>query len=71
MPPKRYNLKEESMTLKSLQDNENIIILKSDKDNSTVIMDKVENSKKKLADLISSGGDCKVHSTVMNMERNL
>ena len=56
-PPKLNISKEESLALKSLQDDENII-QPTDKGNATV-MDKVEYSNK-LLDLIGNGGYCKV-----------
>ena len=45
----------ERQALKSLQDNNNIIILPADKGNATVVIDRVEYSNK-LADLIGNGG---------------
>ena len=48
-----------TLYIKSLQSDENIIILPADKGNATVTMDKVEYSNK-LADRISNGGYCKV-----------
>ena len=50
--------KEERLAIKSLQNDENIILL-ADKGNATVVIDKVEYSNK-LADLIGNGGYCKV-----------
>ena len=58
-PPKPNILKTERQALKSLQDDNSLIILSADKDNATVVMDRVEYSNK-LADLIGNGGYCKV-----------
>ena len=58
-PPKTNISKSERLVIKSLQDDSNIIILPADKSNATVVMDRVEYSRK-LADLISNGGYCKV-----------
>ena len=58
-PPKPNISKTERQALKSLQDDNNIIILPADKCNATVVMDRVEYSNK-LADLIGNGGYCKV-----------
>ena len=44
--PKLNISKEERLALKSLQSDENIIILLADKGDATVVMDKVEYSKK-------------------------
>ena len=48
----------ERQALKSLQDDNSIIILPADEGNATVVMDRVEYSNK-LADLIGNGGYCK------------
>ena len=56
-PPKPNISKTDRQALKSLQDDNNIIILPADKGNATV--DRVEYSNK-LADLIGNGGYCKV-----------
>ena len=48
-----------NFALKSLQDDNSIIILPADKGNATVVMDMVEYSNK-LADLIGNGGHCKI-----------
>ena len=58
-PPKPNISKEERLALKSLQSDENIIILPAYKGSTTVVMDKVEYSNK-LSDLIGKGGNCKV-----------
>ena len=44
--------------IKSLQDDNSIIILPADKSNATVVMDRVEHFNK-LADAIGNGGYCK------------
>ena len=56
-PPKPNISETERQVLKSLQDDNNIIILPADKGNATVVMDRVEYSNK-LADLIGNGGYC-------------
>ena len=58
-PPKPNATKDERLAIKSLQCDKNIKILPADKGNATVVMDKVEYYNK-LADLIASGGYCKV-----------
>ena len=58
-PPKPNISKTERQALKSLQDDNSIIILPADKGNATVVMDREEYSNK-LADLIGYGGYCKV-----------
>ena len=69
--PKPNITKEERLAIKSLQRDENIIILPADKGNATVVMDKVEYSNK-LADLISNGGYCKVKKNpILKTERKL
>ena len=61
----------ERQGLKSLQDDNSIIILPADKGNATVVMDRVEYSNK-LADLIGYGGYCKVKKDrTLKMERKL
>ena len=57
--PKPNITKEERLAIKSLQRDENIVILPADKGNATGVMDKAEYSNK-LADLIENGGYCKV-----------
>ena len=67
--PKPNILKMERQAIKSLQDNNSIIILAADKGNATVVMDRVEYSNK-LADLIGNGGYCKVKKDpTLKMER--
>ena len=58
-PPKPNFSKMEKQALKMLQYDNSIIILPADKGNATMVMDRVEYSNK-LADLIGSGGYCKV-----------
>ena len=58
-PPKPNISKTERQALKSLQDDDSIIILPADKGSATVVMDRVECSNK-LAHLISNGGYSKV-----------
>ena len=58
-PPKPNISKTKRKALKSLQDDNSIIILPADKGNATVAMGRVEYSNK-LADLIGNGGYCKV-----------
>ena len=63
--------KTERQALKSLQDDNSIIILPGDKGNATMVMDRVEYSNK-LADLIANGGYCKVKKDpTLKMERKL
>ena len=57
--------------LKSLQNDNSIIILTANKGNATVVMDRVEYSNK-FADLISKGGYCKVKKNpTLKTERKL
>ena len=61
----------ERQALKSLQDDNSIIILPADKGNATMVMDRVEYSNK-LADLIGNGGYCKEKKDpTLKMERKL
>ena len=61
----------ERQALKSRQDDNSIIILPADKGNTTMVIDRVEYSNK-LADLISSGGYCKVKKyPTLKTERKL
>ena len=53
-PPKPNISKAERQAIKSLQDDNNIIILPADKGNATVVMDWVEYSNK-LGNLIGNG----------------
>ena len=70
-PPKPNISKTERHALKSLQDNNSIIILLADKGNATVVMDRVEYSNK-LADMIGNGGYCKVKKDpTLKTERKL
>ena len=70
-PPKLNISKTERQAVKSLQDDNNIIILPADKGNTTVVMDRVEYSNK-LADLIGNGGYCKVKKDpTLKTERKL
>ena len=63
--------KSERQAIKSLQDDNNIIILPEDKGNATVVLDRVEYSNK-LADLIGNGGYCKVKKDpTLKTERKL
>ena len=61
-PPKPNISKTERQSLKSLQDDNSIIILPADKGNATVVMDRVEYSNK-LADLIGNSGYCRERRT--------
>ena len=68
--PLSYGLNS-TTTIKSLQDNNNIIILPADKGNATLVMDRVEYSNK-LPDLIGNDGYCKVKKNpTLKMERKL
>ena len=70
-PPKPNISKMERQTIRSLQDDNSIIILLADKGNVTVVMDRVEYSNK-LADLIGNGGYCKVKKDpTLKTERKL
>ena len=70
-PPKPNISKTERQALKSLQDDNSIIILPADKGNATVVMDRVEYFNK-LADMIGNGGYCKVKKDlILKMERKL
>ena len=61
----------ERQALKSLQDDNSIIILPADKGNVTMVMDRVEYSKK-LVDLIGNGGYYKVKKDLtLKTERKL
>ena len=61
----------ERQAIKSLQDDKSIIILPADKCNASVAMDRLDYSNK-LADLIGSGGYCKVKKDpTLKMERKL
>ena len=64
--------KEENLSLKLLQSEENIIILSAEKGKATLVMDKEEYSKK-LVNLIGKGGYCKVKKKdpTLTMERKL
>ena len=63
--------KTERQALKSLQDDDSIIILPADKGNATVVMDRLEYSNK-LADLIGNGGYSKVKKDpTLKTERKL
>ena len=70
--PQKPNIsKTERQAIKSLQDDNNIIILPADKGNATVVMDRVECSNK-LADLIGNSGYCKVkNDPILKTERKL
>ena len=70
-PPKPNITKEESLAIKSLQRDKNIIILSADKGIAIVVMDKAEYSNK-MADLIASGGYCKVkRKSILKTEMKL
>ena len=70
-PPKPNISKTERQALKSLQDDDSIIILPADKGNATVVMDRLEYSNK-LADLIGNGGYSKVKKDpTLKTERKL
>ena len=61
----------ERQAIKSLQDDNSIIILLADKGNATVVMDRLEYANK-MADLIGNGGYCKVKKDpTLKMERKL
>ena len=63
--------KAERQAIKSLQNDNSIIILPANKGNATVIMDSVDYSNK-LADLIDNGGYCKVKKDpTLKTERKL
>ena len=70
--PSKPNIsKTERQALKSLQDDNSVIILPVDKGNATVVMDRVEYSNK-LADLIGNGRYCKVKKDpTLKTERKL
>ena len=70
-PPKPNISKTKRQALKSLQDDDSIIILPADKGNATVVMDRVEYSNK-LVDLIGNGGYSKVKKDpTLKTERKL
>ena len=70
-PPKTNISKTERQALKSLQDDDSIIILPADKGNATLVMDRVEYSNK-LADLVDNGGYSKVKKDpTLKTERKL
>ena len=70
-PPKSNISKTERQAIKSLQDDNVIIILPADKGNATMVMDRVECSNK-LVDLIGSCGYSKVKKDpTLKMERKL
>ena len=70
-PPKPNISKVERRAIKSLQEDDNIIILPTDKGNATVVMDRVEYSNK-LADLIGNGGYYKLkEDPTLKTERKL
>ena len=70
-PPKPNISKRERQALKSLQDDDSIIILPADKGNATVVMDRVEYSNK-LAELIDNGANSKVKKDpTLKTERKL
>ena len=70
-PPKPSISKTERLALKSLQEDNNTIILPAGKGNATVVMNWVEYSKK-LVDLIGNGGNCKVKKDpTLKTERKL
>ena len=70
-PPKPNISKTEIQVLKSLQNDDSIIILPADKGNVTVVMDRVEYSNK-LAHLVDNGGYSKVKKDpTLKTERKL
>ena len=70
-PPKPNISKTERQALKSLQDDDSIIILPADKGNATVVMDRLEYSNK-LTDLIGNGGYSKIKKDpTLKTERKL
>ena len=70
-PPKPNISKTERQALKSLQDDDSIIILPADKGNATVVMDRLEYSNK-LTDLIGNGGYSKIKKdSTLKTERKL
>ena len=70
-PPNSNISKTERQALKSLQDDNSIIILPADKGNATVVMDTVEYSNE-LTDLTDHGGYCKVkRDPTLKAERKL
>ena len=70
-PPKSNISKTERQVLKSLLDDNSIIIHPADKGNATVVMDRVKYSNK-LVDLIGNGGFCKVKKDpTLKTERKL
>ena len=69
-PPKPNISKTKRQAIKSLRDDNSIVILPTDKGNATMVMDRVEYSNK-LADLIGNGGYCKVKKDpTLKMEKS-
>ena len=69
-PPKQNTSKTERQAIKSLQDDDSIIIIPPDKGNATVVMDRVEYYNEP-EDLIGNKVYCKVKGSTLKTEKKL